>query len=66
MTMPKSGTATATFTAVDGDTYTLIIPATYHKGKLLIDADNYNTALLTIRAAGLDEVEFEFTEAEAT
>lgn len=62
--MPKTGTAVATFTSRDGETYTLIIPATYHKGQFLIDALNYNTALCAIRAAGLDEVEFEFVETE--
>ncbi|WP_407194285.1 hypothetical protein [Bradyrhizobium sp. STM 3566] len=63
--MPKRGTAVATFTNRDGETFTVIIPATYYKGQLLIDAANYNTALCAIRAAGLDEVEFEFVETEA-
>jgi len=64
MSMPKAGTATATFTAADGETFTLIIPATFYGGRIVVDADNYNTALFAIRAAGLEQVEFEFTEAE--
>ncbi|MDI4236807.1 hypothetical protein OZ411_28750 [Bradyrhizobium sp. Arg237L] len=63
---PQHGTATATFTDSDGATYVLIVPATFYKGQMLLDADKYHMALSTMRAAGLAEMEFEFTATEDT
>ena len=62
--MPRQGTAVATFTNPDGEAFTLIIPAIRHGDQIIIDADHQATALFAMRAAGVDEVEFEFTESD--
>lgn len=62
--MPKTGTAVASFTGQDGFQYTVIIPATFHRGQLFVDATNYNAAVCAIQAAGLTDAEFEFMESE--
>lgn len=60
--MPKQGVITATLTSAEGESLTVIVPATCNEDLIAISADDQNTILFAMRAAGVENAEFEFTE----